>query len=976
MKGFRLWLGACLALLLAACGNGSVKSPDFISELQSIQLNPAGPLSGGTGQSVQLQAIGTFTAPPGSPVRVDDITTKVTWASGNSNIASVTPTGLLTYGAQLGSTTITASKKGVSRSLTVTNQGVILLSVVIDPNNRVVAPNGSASFTALGLYSDSNIPREMPVDETISWTWVSGVGGTISNGAAGKTVTVTANATEGVYPIRATNNVQNKSGDANFIVGQVTGLTVTPNPTSSPVGIPKTFTARATFATTTGGGTIPPQEVDAIWSAAANTGTPPSIDSNCDSVAEARSTCNITGRTTGQVVTVTAAYAQNASITGTATMTIDPAVLTKVVIESQDPSVVIDPVTRTVSLGVGAAPSFVARYFYSDDVNDLAPRSAGDKVAWTNSTPAVGTLSVDPNTNVAKVTTIAKGETDLTAASPAAGSLPDTITLDVGDATAQALVRVEPTTAFVIQGRTQEFVAIGRFSDNSEAPLSNSVVTWSSDSAAVATQVGSNTGVFRAGLDQAGNSTLIRATSSIGSATANFIVTENRCAIPLRAADAATVAAGPTAGVIVPIIANGENLIDIDPEFLTFGSITSVLGVLNAYAGFDVFGNNNPLYSVPFAAGYAPGFIISLPRGPLVLAELLKQVQISTLAANGDAIETSGDLVPLRVDLLGTQLIGGVPQDQLLVAIDTTQPFTGVRLRVKSGTATALSQVNVFGACADTEPPVPELNGIDRLEVVSPAGGLTNNTTSVGSPINLDAFNLDDERIPDADVTWTSDDVGNPPTADGVFTPDSPGTVVLTATLKDQSLCGANCSASYSLNVVPSFCETKLIGEVSHTAGPLCLLCTVNDESNIADSADATFGTLVLPVSLLTQNTLTVNVDVPLQTPTGNRVGFLVTTSASNVLLASLIDQVVVRTTLNGEPTGESSDSILNPLNLDLLGVDADGFQYGTVSITNATQPYDGVQFEFSSLLTVLSLNSLRINSTCANVVSPDDFAP
>jgi List-Bact-rpt repeat protein len=114
-----LMVAVALLLVFSSCGHGQ--------ELVSIAVQPASetfgasniPVMDNAGSSVQLRALGSYIHPPVTK----DITNKVTWASNDTQMFSVSSTGLLTAtglacGGSLVSATVTtnSSAGGLSSS--------------------------------------------------------------------------------------------------------------------------------------------------------------------------------------------------------------------------------------------------------------------------------------------------------------------------------------------------------------------------------------------------------------------------------------------------------------------------------------------------------------------------------------------------------------------------------------------------------------------------------------------------------------------------------------------------------------------------------------------------------------------------------------------------------------------------------------------------------------------------------------------
>lgn len=125
---FSFVMGA--ALVLVSCGGGG-SAPAVPVTLSSIAITPD-PVFVGAGTTLNLTATGTY-----SNNTTADITSRVTWTSAASAIASVGSSGVVTAGAASGvATTITATLGGISHTVSVS-----------------VTSGGSSTFGAL------NVPR-------------------------------------------------------------------------------------------------------------------------------------------------------------------------------------------------------------------------------------------------------------------------------------------------------------------------------------------------------------------------------------------------------------------------------------------------------------------------------------------------------------------------------------------------------------------------------------------------------------------------------------------------------------------------------------------------------------------------------------------------------------------------------------------------------------------------------------------------
>lgn len=202
MNKLSAWAGLSLAMLLAACGDNGVRSPDFDAQLIDIIVD--GPAQRAAGTQAQFRALGHFTTPPSTQgaVATDDITTSVDWrvvnvpanSSGSSpevacanantisSAATIDGAGLLTA-LSPATVYVKAQQKGGTiagcRPFTITPgtsctgsscppSTVVLQSIQVTPTTANVPAGSSQQYCARGVYSDSPTPREI-TDTTVTW---------------------------------------------------------------------------------------------------------------------------------------------------------------------------------------------------------------------------------------------------------------------------------------------------------------------------------------------------------------------------------------------------------------------------------------------------------------------------------------------------------------------------------------------------------------------------------------------------------------------------------------------------------------------------------------------------------------------------------------------------------------------------------------------------------------------------------------
>ena len=160
------------------------KAPESTS-LVSIAVTPA---SGSvyTGATQQYTATGTF-----SDGSTQNLTNSVAWTSSNTSAATVSSSGLAT-GIAVGSATIQATSGTISGSanLTVTAPPA-LTSIAVTPSNPTVSIGSTQQFTATGTYSDGSTQN---ITSSVAWSSSASSVATIS-GSGLATVASTGNTT-------------------------------------------------------------------------------------------------------------------------------------------------------------------------------------------------------------------------------------------------------------------------------------------------------------------------------------------------------------------------------------------------------------------------------------------------------------------------------------------------------------------------------------------------------------------------------------------------------------------------------------------------------------------------------------------------------------------------------------------------------------------------------------------------------------
>lgn len=414
--------------------------------LTSIAIAPTNP-SVAKGRTQQFTATGTF-----SDNTTQDITAQVNWTSGAASIASVSnlagSRGLVSTHA-VGDAVITATDPTTSLSgtSTVIVTAAVLDSIAIAPTNPSVPKGRTQQFAAVGTYSDNTT---QDLTGVVTWSSSSPTTASISNDA-GSNGLATALAT-GQATITATDPTTSKTGSTLLSVtpAALVSIAVTPPQPAVAKGRTQQFTATGTFTDSS----TKDVTQDVTWS---------SSNTASVTISNAAGTKGLaSGVAVGQANIVATDSATQ--ITGSATLTVTPAVLV---------SLSVTPPSPLVPLGV--QQQMTATGTFSDNTTQDLTNS----VTWSSLDQSIATVS-----STGLVTPVALGGPITIRAIDAATSVQGDASVEVV-AAALASIAVTPVNPTLAKGRGLQFTATGTFSDQSTRDLTGDV-TWSSSNTAVA----------------------------------------------------------------------------------------------------------------------------------------------------------------------------------------------------------------------------------------------------------------------------------------------------------------------------------------------------------------------------------------------------------------------------------------------------------------------------------------------------------
>ncbi len=456
-------------------GAGSLKVKR--AKLVSIAVTPTNPAAA-KGTSQQFTATGTF-----SDNTTQDLTAIATWSSSNTLVAGISniagSTGLAAP-LTAGSTTITATWTSISGSTTLTVNSAALVSLQVTPTNPAVAKGTGVQFTATGLFSDNTTQ-----DLTATVTWSSSDTGvaTISN-AAGSNGLATSSGTGSTTITAASGSV---TGSTALTVSPATLASIAVTPVNA--GIAKGTTQQFAAIGAYSDNTTQNLTASVTWSSSSTT---------VATISNAAGSNGLATAAAGGSTTITAAYG---SISGSTTLTVNPATLV---------SLSITPISPGIAKGT--KQQFTATGTYSDNTAQNLTAS----VTWSSASTAVATVSNAAGSN-GLAASMAAGTTTIKAVS---GSISGSTILTVTPAILVSLT-LSPVNPTVAIGTSQQFTATGTYSDTSTQNLT-AAVTWTSANTATAT-ISNAAGSNGLATPVATGTTTIKAAS--GSVTASTALT-------------------------------------------------------------------------------------------------------------------------------------------------------------------------------------------------------------------------------------------------------------------------------------------------------------------------------------------------------------------------------------------------------------------------------------------------------------------
>ena len=490
-SGLATAAGTGSAQISATYGAQTATTSSFVvtqATLVSVAFNPPNP-SVAAGTTAQVTVTGTF-----SDGTTQNLTNSSTYTSSNPSAVTVSTGGVVT-GVAPGTSTITVQVDGNTSSFNVTVTSATLSSISIAPANPPSIVKGTTQqFTATGHFTDGSTQ-----DLSSSVTW----GSTNTNVVSINTTGLAMGTGVGSAAISATYQGQSAS-TATFQVTAATVSTITVSPASASIqsGATQQYTAMASYTD----GSMQDVSTSVTW-----TSSSPGV-----------ATISTAGLASGVGAGNTTITATLNSVMGTASLA--------VTVATPPQQVTLSSITVTPS-GTSIAQGGTQQYTATGTYSDGSTQNLTSSVSWYSSSTSVATitsagLASGTGGGMTQISASYSGKTGMT-------------TLTVNPATLTSLT-VTPATASVAAGTTQQYQAMGNFSDGSTQNLTTAV-TWTSSNTSYAT-------INQSGLASSSTpgTTTIKAQSGTVSGTATLTVT-NATVLSVQVSPAsATLAVGNT----------------------------------------------------------------------------------------------------------------------------------------------------------------------------------------------------------------------------------------------------------------------------------------------------------------------------------------------------------------------------------------------------------------------------------------------
>ncbi|HTD21986.1 MAG TPA: Ig-like domain-containing protein [Terriglobales bacterium] len=401
--------------------------------LQSVSINPK-TMTRNKGEIAYFTTTGHYS---------DGTTPNVaaTYSSDNTNACNIGASSGQCFTGAVGTAHITTSFGGFNDTATLTVNPAVIKSIDVTPHSPFIVNGNNQQFAAKATYTDNTV---VDITNTATWASTNGTTATVNN-----TGLATSHAL-GTTVISATQSAITGSTNLNVSSVALTSINITP-PSAS---IVKNGTLQLTATGHYSDNSTQDITSQVTWNSGNN------------NFVTISGTGLATGVSVGEIYVLAASgniFSPNVNVNVTNAALV---------------SITVAPLTPTVQQA--ATQQFTATGHYADNTT----QDITGLVNWTSSNAAAATIVAYNGL----ATAVAPGTSTITAAS---NNVNGSTTMTVVPVLQS--ITITPFNLTKIVGGTQQFTAVGHYSDNSTQDITTSV-TWSSSATGVAT-IGSTTGL-------------------------------------------------------------------------------------------------------------------------------------------------------------------------------------------------------------------------------------------------------------------------------------------------------------------------------------------------------------------------------------------------------------------------------------------------------------------------------------------------
>lgn len=515
----------------------------------------------------QYQAIATY-----SDSSVADVTSSVTWHSSNTTVATIIVDGAmggLATSVAPGSTTITATSGPItSNSAALNVNAPTLLSIAITPVSATIHANATEQYQAIGTYSDASTAD---ITSTVTWNSSKTAVATITSGGATPGLAL-GHAPGGTVSISANVGAMT-SNTATLHVVPITLVAIEISPVNATIDTNGTQQYQAIGRYSNG--MTANITASVIWNSS-NVG-----------VATIVSEGVIAGLATGHTIGTTTIKAISGTISSNvATLQVNAPTLISIAIIPANATINIDDQQQYTAIGT-----------YSDASTQDITRAA----TWHSSNSAIATIQnggVTPGLALG----ISAGVSTITTSLGAVASNGATLTVNP---LSLVSIAITPVNAATRVNGSQQYTAIGTYSDSSTQNITNSV-TWHSSDTAVAEI--NTTGLATASI--VGTTNITASAGPITSNVATLMVIAYEIYVPNFNSDTVSIINSATHTIITNVnVGNGPQAVAITPDG------TEAYVANNLSDNVTVINTTTHAVTTTIAVGAGPIFIAITPDG-------------------------------------------------------------------------------------------------------------------------------------------------------------------------------------------------------------------------------------------------------------------------------------------------------------------------------------------------------------------------